>query len=375
MARLAGSSPPEPRLRYTSDVAMGLRCGIARKLIEAHLVAGEMTPGQRDRLADRPDADPGRHRHDGDARAGGAWASTACAPSCRRSTSTTTCCRPTTATPTTTCSCAAPAGASASGTAKPGNGVSATRSTCSASACPGKTLLGSDSHTLRRRLARACWRSAPAASRSRMAMAGEPFYLQMPRDLGRAADRASCRTGSAPRTSSSRCCAATASRAASAASSSTTARARRPVRDGPARHREHGRRARRDHHRVPGRRRGAARSSRARDARDDWRRARSPTPTRSYDIDEEIDLSDARAADRACRRAPGQRRAGARGRRRRDLPGRASARRPTRGSATSRSRRRSSTAGRRTTRVSFDVNPTSRQIARGPRRRGLPRST
>ena len=48
---------------------------------------------------------------------------------------------------------------------------------------PGKTLLGSDSHTLRGRRS-ACWPSAPAGSRWRMAMAGEPFYVKMPEIWG-----------------------------------------------------------------------------------------------------------------------------------------------------------------------------------------------
>ncbi len=86
---------------------------------------------------------------------------------------------------------------------------------------PGKTLLGSDSHT-------------PAAGAIGMlaigsgglevalAIAGEPFHLKMP-EIWESSSPAVCQTGSALRTLSSRCCAATASMVGSVALSNTTA--------------------------------------------------------------------------------------------------------------------------------------------------------
>jgi len=77
---------------------------------------------------------------------------------------------------------------------------------------PGKTLVGSDSHT-------------PAAGslgmlaiglggiEVAMAITGEPVYLRMP-EIWAAGSAANWGPGSAPRTSSSRCCAGMASRAA-----------------------------------------------------------------------------------------------------------------------------------------------------------------
>ena len=120
------------------------------------------------------------------------------------------------------------------------------RCTCSASACPGKTLLGSDSHTC---AAGSLGMLAIGAGGLdvAMAMAGEPFYVRMPeiwgvRLTGELPDWVSAKDvilemlrrhdvdgglgriveyhGPGPR---------------------------RPQRDGPARDRQHGRRARRDH--------------------------------------------------------------------------------------------------------------------------------
>ena len=91
-----------------------------------------------------------------------------------------------------------------------------------------------------------------------------------------------------------------------------------PLGDGPPRDREHGRRARRDRDRVPVRRRGAP-LPRVRGSRGTTGSSSRADADATYDIEEEIDLSTlepliAHAVE------PGQRRAGARGRRRRDLP-------------------------------------------------------
>ncbi len=92
----------------------------------------------------------------------------------------------------------APAGASALWFSRPGNGVShpvhMQRFGKPGAPCSARTA------TRRRPGRSACWPSAPAALDVALAMAGEPFYVQMPRSLGRRADRHSCRTGSAPRT-------------------------------------------------------------------------------------------------------------------------------------------------------------------------------
>ena len=89
---------------------------------------------------------------------------------------------------------------------------------------PGKTLLGSDSHTP---AAGAMGMLAIGAGglEVAMAMAGEPLYIEDAEDLGRQAHRDVCPTGSAPRMSSWKCCAGTTSTEAWAESSNTTARA------------------------------------------------------------------------------------------------------------------------------------------------------
>ena len=145
------------------------------------------------------------------------------------------------------------------------------------------------------------------------------------------------------------------------------ARPGRADRDGPSRHREHGRRARRDHHRVPVRRGGPASSCAPRTAsRTGPSCAADAGPATTSTAD--IDLSRAGAADRQAPSSPGN-----------VVPVREAAGRAIYqvviGSSANPGLRDFAIAaaiveGRQAhDQVSFDVNPTSRQIAGRPGRR------
>ena len=127
-------------------------------------------------------------------------------------------------------------------------------------------------------------------------MAGEPFYVTMPRDLGGAADRDAAAVGerqgrhpgdaAPPRRQGRR----------RPDHRVLRARARLAVGHGPARDRQHGRRTRRHHQRLPRGRAGPrvpAREGRG----DDFDRA-DRRSRRQLRRDEEIDLAQPRAADR-----------------------------------------------------------------------------
>ena len=137
-------------------------------------------------------------------------------------------------------------------------------------------------------------------------------------------------------------------------------RAGATFRDGPPRDRQHGRRTRRDHNCLPGRRAGARSSCARAGPRGRLHASSSPTRTPTYDLTEEIDLSTLRAADRPPGIA-GQCGAGARGRRRARVPGRGrllGQPRPSR----LRHRRRDRRGPPGAPAGLFDVNPTSRQM-------------
>ena len=183
---------------------------------------------------------------------------------------------------------AARASASASGTASPAT-ASATRCTCSASAsrarrCSARTATPARPGSL------GMLAIGAGGLEVAMAMAGEPFHLRMPqiwgvRLVGELPDWVSAKdvilemlrrhdvTGGLGRIIEYH--------------GSGPARA---LRDGPPRDRQHGRRARRDHHGVPVRRRGPPLPARPRSARTTGSSC-APTPTPTYDIEEEIDLS------------------------------------------------------------------------------------
>ena len=120
-------------------------------------------------------------------------------------------------------------------------------------------------------------------------MAGEPLHLRMPADLGRAAHRRAARVGqrqgrdprdaAPPRRRGRR----------GPHHRVLRPRARAPDRDGPARDRQHGRRAGRDHDRVPVRRGGAPLPARQ-GREDDWVELAADAGA-TYDVHDEIDLS------------------------------------------------------------------------------------
>ena len=196
-------------------------------------------------------------------------------------------------------------------------------------------------------------------------MAGEPFHLMMPRDLGRAAGRRAARLGQRegrdPRDAAPPRRDGGIGRIIEYYGPGLAAL----VRDGSPRHRQHGRRARRDHHGVPVRRRGApVPASQGRE--DDFGRDRWPIDDAQLRRPRGDRSLDARAADRHAVE-PGQRRAGARGRRPPRSTRRTSARRPTPGCATSRSpradrRRKRQAHDRRLVRRQPDLAPDSRDL-------------
>ena len=139
---------------------------------------------------------------------------------------------------------------------KPGNGVSHPVH-MQRFGIPGKTLLGSDSHTVRGRLARDA-RDRRRRPRGRDGDGGRAVPPRDAADLGRPAGRGAAglgeRQGRDPRDAA----APRRDRRARAHHRVLGSRPRASVGDGPSRHRQHGRRARRDRDRVPVRRRGAA---------------------------------------------------------------------------------------------------------------------
>ena len=221
---------------------------------------------------------------------------------------------------------------------------------------PGKTLLGSDSHTC---AAGSLGMLAIGAGglEVALAMAGEPFYVKMPEIWGVQGRSGSSRSGSAPKTSSSRCCAAMASPAASAHHRILRPGARWTDGHGSPRDRQHGGRAWRDHDGVP-LRRGSSASSSPRVAVET---GSNSLPTRNrIRCNEEIDLSGssrssptdaARAMSCLCAIAAG-----------RDLSGHDRLIGQPRISRLRCRRVDRATAATVHDRVSFDINPTSRQM-------------
>ena len=157
---------------------------VTQQLIESHLVGGDMSPGSGDRAADRSDPDPGRHRHAGDAGARGAGPGPGAHRGLACSTSTTTCCRPTSSNAED--HAVPPLGrAAASGCGTPSRATASRIPThMQRFGAPGKTMVGSDSHTLR------CGSLGMLAIgvgglEVALAIAGKPLHIRMPRDLGR----------------------------------------------------------------------------------------------------------------------------------------------------------------------------------------------
>ena len=228
---------------------------------------------------------------------------------------------------------------------------------------PGKTMVGSDSHTC---AAGSLGMLAIGVGglEVALAIAGEPLTIAMPEIWGVGLTGELPRLGDRRRTSSSRCCAATASRAASTGSSSTTGPALADL-------------TAMDRHVIAnmGAELGATttvfpaddevrRFLDGRGPRGRLRRAASPTTGATYDVTDDDRPLDARAAHRPavqsratssrCARWPGAGLPG--GHRLVGEPGAARLRR----------RRRAWCDGRQThERVSFDVNPTSRPDPRG----------
>ena len=253
---------------------------VAQKLIAEHLVDGEMTPGAEIgiRIDQTLTQDATGTMVMLELEAMGL--DRVRTRSCPRSTSTTTCSRPTSATPTTTCSSRAPAAVrplvQQAGQRRQPPGAHAALRHRRARRCSAPTATPAPPGRS------ACSPSAPAVSRSRSAMAGEPFHFTMPRDLGRPAGRRAARLGERQGRDPRDAAATRRRRRLRQDHRVPRPRPRAAVGDGPARDREHGRRARRDHDRLPVRRRGAplprVRGSRGRLA---WSCAPIPTPPTS----------------------------------------------------------------------------------------------
>ena len=130
-------------LKARKESAVGK--SITQKMIEAHLVSGDRAR-ERDRHPDRPDPHPGRHGHDGLPAVRGHGHPAGARPSCPSATWTTTRSRPASRTPTTTGTCRPWRRKYGICLSRAGNGI-CHQVHLERFGAPGKTLLGSDSHT------------------------------------------------------------------------------------------------------------------------------------------------------------------------------------------------------------------------------------